>query len=267
MHVQGQGQAGGTSGPLPQSGLYAPMLGRDQVVGVVQVQSAIDQPFHRGRCRGDLAGGQHGRGGYRECPPAGGPAAQQPGADPGLRRHPGGLVAGAGPARRVRPRATPSAWPRPAVELAQTMGIERGGPGEFPARGAAARYRQDGHPGQHPAQTGPADAGGVEIMRRHPQYAYELLQPIEYLRPALDIPYCHHEKWDGTGYPRRLKGEEIPLAARIFAVIDVWDALTSDRPYRLAWSQGDALAYIRSQSGQHFDPAIVDAFFSMMGKA
>src|SRR4030095_309227 len=70
------------------------------------------------------------------------------------------------------------------------------------------------------------------IMRRHPVYAYELLLPIEYLQPSLDIPYCHHEKWDGSGYPRGLKGEQIPLAARLFAVIDVWDALRSDRPYR-----------------------------------
>jgi HD-GYP domain-containing protein (c-di-GMP phosphodiesterase class II) len=73
-------------------------------------------------------------------------------------------------------------------------------------------------------------------MRRHPEFAHEMLLPILYLRPALDIPYCHHERWDGTGYPRGLKGEEIPLTARIFAVVDVWDALTSDRPYRDAWS-------------------------------
>ena len=71
-------------------------------------------------------------------------------------------------------------------------------------------------------------------MRRHPVYAYDLLSPIAYLRPALDIPYCHHEKWDGTGYPRGLRGEAIPLAARLFAVVDVWDALLSNRPYRPA---------------------------------
>ncbi len=99
-----------------------------------------------------------------------------------------------------------------------------------------------------------------EIMRRHPTYAYELLSPIDYLRPALDIPYCHHEKWDGSGYPRGLKEEQIPLAARIFALIDVWDALTSDRPYRSAWSPEAALDYIRKQSGIHFDPAVVQFF-------
>ncbi|HLJ60759.1 MAG TPA: HD domain-containing phosphohydrolase [bacterium] len=102
-----------------------------------------------------------------------------------------------------------------------------------------------------------------EVMRRHPEYAHNLLAPIEYLRPALDIPYGHHEKWDGTGYPRGLRGEAIPLAARIFAVVDVWDALTSDRPYGTAWSEADALTYIREQAGQHFDPNVVEAFLSL----
>jgi putative two-component system response regulator len=102
------------------------------------------------------------------------------------------------------------------------------------------------------------------IMRQHPQYAYDMIQPIEYLRPALDIPYCHHEKWDGSGYPRGLKGEEIPLSARIFAVIDVWDAVTSDRPYRLAWDKQKALDHIREQNGKHFDPYVVDLFYKMI---
>jgi sensor domain CHASE-containing protein len=101
------------------------------------------------------------------------------------------------------------------------------------------------------------------IMRKHPQYAYDMIFPISYLEPAMDIPYCHHEKWDGSGYPRGLKGEEIPLAARIFAVVDVWDALTSDRPYRSAWPPNRVREYIRSQSGTHFDPRIVEAFFKL----
>jgi cyclic di-GMP phosphodiesterase len=104
-----------------------------------------------------------------------------------------------------------------------------------------------------------------KIMRKHPQLAYDMLYPIEYLRPALEIPLTHHEKWDGTGYPRGLKGEEIPIVARLFAVVDVWDALTSDRPYRPAWSQDEALAYIREQSGKHFDPQVVDLFFKVVG--
>jgi len=103
-----------------------------------------------------------------------------------------------------------------------------------------------------------------ELMRQHPQMAYDMLYPIEYLRPALEIPYCHHEKWDGTGYPRRLKGEDIPLSARLFAVVDVWDALTSDRPYRPAWSPDRAFAYLREQAGKHFDPNVVDIFFRVV---
>jgi putative two-component system response regulator len=101
-------------------------------------------------------------------------------------------------------------------------------------------------------------------MHQHPQVAYNMLHPIEYLRPALDIPYCHHEKWDGSGYPRGLKGDEIPVAARLFAVVDVWDALTSDRPYRRAWTNENALAYVKEQSGKHFDPQIVDLFFRVI---
>jgi HD-GYP domain-containing protein (c-di-GMP phosphodiesterase class II) len=100
-------------------------------------------------------------------------------------------------------------------------------------------------------------------MRRHPEYAYELLSPIAYLRPALDIPYCHHEKWDGSGYPRGLAGEQIPLAARLFAVVDVWDALRSDRPYRAAWPEDKALAHIRGLSGSHLDPRAVELFFEL----
>ncbi|MEW6028164.1 MAG: PAS domain S-box protein [Chloroflexota bacterium] len=106
----------------------------------------------------------------------------------------------------------------------------------------------------------------LEIIKKHPVYAYELLSPIRYLESAaIDIPYCHHEKWDGTGYPRGLKGEQIPFTARMFAVVDVWDALTSDRPYRKAWPVPEVFAYIREQAGKHFDPQVVDAFLSLMG--
>ncbi|HWQ47203.1 MAG TPA: HD domain-containing phosphohydrolase, partial [Longilinea sp.] len=101
------------------------------------------------------------------------------------------------------------------------------------------------------------------IMRKHPVYAYEMLAPIAYLKPALEIPYCHHERFDGSGYPRGLKGTEIPLAASIFSVIDVWDALTSDRLYRPAWSKSEALEYIREQSGKQFNPDVVNAFLEM----
>ncbi len=101
------------------------------------------------------------------------------------------------------------------------------------------------------------------LMKRHPSLAYEMLSHVRYLQPAINIPYCHHEKWDGTGYPRGLKGEQIPMAARIFAVIDVYDALVSDRPYREAWSPEKAQEYIRSESGKHFDPQVVEAFLKL----
>ncbi len=102
-----------------------------------------------------------------------------------------------------------------------------------------------------------------EIMHQHPNFSYQLLSPIEHLRPALDIPYCHHEKWNGSGYPRGLKGEQIPLAARIFTVVDVWDALRSDRPYRAGWPPERVQAYLREQAGSHFDPAVVATFLAL----
>jgi putative two-component system response regulator len=105
------------------------------------------------------------------------------------------------------------------------------------------------------------------IMRQHPQFAYDMLEKVEYLRPALEIPLCHHEKWDGSGYPRQLKGDEIPIAARIFAIVDVWDALRSDRPYRPAWTKEQALEYIRDQSGKHFDPHVVELFFKVVAES
>jgi len=110
---------------------------------------------------------------------------------------------------------------------------------------------------------GPLTEEEWTTMRRHPVYVYEMLSSIAYLRPALDIPYCHHEKWDGTGYPRGLKGEQIPPAARIFAVVDVWDALSSERSYRSAWPEDKVCEYIREQAGKHFDPKVAEVFLEM----
>ena len=104
------------------------------------------------------------------------------------------------------------------------------------------------------------------VIRRHPTYAYEMLRHIQYLEPALDIPYCHHERWDGTGYPRRLQGEQIPLAARIFAIMDVYDILISDRSHRKSWSKERTFEYIRASAGTHFDPEVVEQFFLLMNK-
>jgi PAS domain S-box-containing protein len=102
------------------------------------------------------------------------------------------------------------------------------------------------------------------IMRKHPVFAYDMIAPIRYLRQALEIPYHHHEKWDGSGYPLGLKGEQIPLAARIFSVVDVWDALSSDRPYRAGWKEGEVRDHLRASSGTHFDPQVVAAFIQIM---
>lgn len=111
---------------------------------------------------------------------------------------------------------------------------------------------------------GPLTDEEWKTMREHPALAYNLLLPIAYLRPALDIPYCHHEKWDGNGYPRGLKGEQIPLVARIFAVVDVWDALSSNRPYFEAWSSEKILEHIEKNAGTHFDPKVVKVFLEMI---
>jgi HD-GYP domain-containing protein (c-di-GMP phosphodiesterase class II) len=105
------------------------------------------------------------------------------------------------------------------------------------------------------------------VMKCHPVYAYELLSPIPFLRGALDIPYCHHERWDGTGYPRGLRSDHIPLSARIFSVVDVWDALMSDRPYRKAWPEDRVREHIARDSGTHFDPAVVRAFLNLIYEA
>jgi HD-GYP domain-containing protein (c-di-GMP phosphodiesterase class II) len=109
-------------------------------------------------------------------------------------------------------------------------------------------------------KAGPLTDAEWDIVRQEPVHAYEMLAPIHYLKPALDIPYCRHEKWDGGGYPRQLKGEQIPLAARVFAVVDVWDALRSDRPYREAWPPERASNYIWSQASKQFDPDVTSIF-------
>jgi PAS domain S-box-containing protein len=111
---------------------------------------------------------------------------------------------------------------------------------------------------------GPLTPDEWQIMRQHPAYAYQLLASIPYLRTALDIPYCHHEHWDGSGYPNGLKGEQIPLSARIFSIVDVWEALSSDRPYRKAWSPPRIRDYLCEQRGKQFDPQIVDVFFGIL---
>jgi HD-GYP domain-containing protein (c-di-GMP phosphodiesterase class II) len=101
------------------------------------------------------------------------------------------------------------------------------------------------------------------LIQQHPVFAHEMLSPIDFLRKAIDIPYCHHEKWDGSGYPRGLKGDDIPFAARIFSVVDVWDALVFDRPYRKALPREEVRKHIFEGAGKHFDARVVDAFLQL----
>jgi PAS domain S-box-containing protein/putative nucleotidyltransferase with HDIG domain len=146
------------------------------------------------------------------------------------------------------------------IQLAQAMGVHGG---ELPhiRRGALLHdIGKMGVPDRILLKPGKLTAEEWETMRQHTTYAFEMLWPIEFLRPAIDIPHCHHERWDGTGYPRQLEGEQIPLSARLFAVADVWDALTSDRPYRKAWTKEKALDYITTNAGKHFDPRVVETF-------
>jgi HD-GYP domain-containing protein (c-di-GMP phosphodiesterase class II) len=151
-----------------------------------------------------------------------------------------------------------------SVHLARLMGISENELVQI-RRGAILHdIGKVGIPDHILLKPGPLTDEEWELMRRHPLIAVDLISPIDYLTPALPIPRSHHEKWDGSGYPDGLAGEGIPLAARIFALVDVYDALTSARPYRAAWSRPDALDYIRSQSGRHFDPTITPLFINMI---
>jgi response regulator RpfG family c-di-GMP phosphodiesterase len=146
------------------------------------------------------------------------------------------------------------------LELASAMGLSEAEQAHI-RRGALLHdIGKMGIPDSILLKPGPLTDEEWVVMRKHPTYAYQLLAPIRYLGPALDIPRYHHEKWDGSGYPHGLKGEAIPLAARMFAVVDVWDALLFDRPYRKGWPEEQVLAHIRAQSGRHFDPQVVDIF-------
>ena len=147
-----------------------------------------------------------------------------------------------------------------AMSLAEAMGMEKDKLLHL-RRGALLHdIGKMGIPDQILFKPGPLDDKEWEIMRKHPTYAFEMLSPIKYLALALDIPYCHHEHWDGSGYPRGLKGEQIPIAARIFAIADVWDALRSARPYRDTWSKEETRKYILERSGTQFDPKVVEVF-------
>lgn len=152
------------------------------------------------------------------------------------------------------------------MELAKRMHIDKGEL-ENIRRGVLLHdIGKMGIPDHILLKPGPLTLGERKIIEEHPSLAREMLEQIEFLHSCIDIPYCHHERWDGSGYPNGLAGEQIPIAARLFAIIDVWDALTSDRPYRSAWSAEETLLYLQEQSGKAFDPQVVKAFVSLIEK-
>lgn len=154
-----------------------------------------------------------------------------------------------------------------SLELARSMDLNRE---QLVHMGRGALLHDIGKlgiPDEILLKPGPLTDKEREIMQQHPVFAYLMLSPIEFLHPALDIPLSHHEKWDGTGYPYGLKGEDIPLTARIFSIVDVWDALNSSRPYRPnPWPRAKIVKHVRSESGKHFDPKVVQAFLEMIGE-
>jgi len=153
------------------------------------------------------------------------------------------------------------------LELARAMGIEEGNLTNI-RRGALLHdIGKIGIPDSILLKPGPLNQAERKMIEKHPVFAREMLKRIEFLYPAMEIPSFHHERWDGKGYPTGLVGQEIPIAARIFAVIDVWDAITSDRPYRKAMPYKKAFAIIINDSGTHFDPEVVTAFSKLMEKS
>ena len=150
-----------------------------------------------------------------------------------------------------------------AMRLAQAMGIAEAELVHIRHGALLHDIGKMGIPDHILGKPGPLTPAEWEIMKTHPKLAYQLLSPIAYLRPALDIPYGHHEKWDGSGYPMGLAGEQIPLAARLFAIVDVWDALLSDRPYRAGWPEEEVRRYLRDEAGRHFDPRLVEIFLAL----
>ena len=152
------------------------------------------------------------------------------------------------------------------IELARKLGVDEQDM-EHIHRGAILHdIGKMGVPDSILRKPGPLTAEERRIIEEHPTNAYKLLSGIPFLQKALEIPYCHHEHWDGKGYPRGLAGEQIPLAARIFAVVDVWDAVLSERPYKKAWPEEKALQYIKESAGTHFDPKVVEMFLIMFNE-
>ena len=252
----------GSSGPVVQSGMYVPMLAEGKVIGVMVVQSYTINRFSPADAELlGIAGN------------AAAVAIENTQLFEDLKRSNAELalaydatIEGWSRALDLRDRETEGHTRRVTamtVRLARVMGMSDEELVHI-RRGALLHdIGKMGVPDTILLKAGPLTGDEWAIMQKHPEYAYEMLSPIAYLDLALSIPYCHHEKWDGTGYPRGLKEEQIPLAARIFAVADVWDALRSNRPYRKQLPREQVIEHIRQEAGTHFDPKVADAFLKM----
>jgi len=241
--------------PLPQSVIHVPLLAQESVMGVIQVHS--DKPNRFTIADAELL--------ELIAHPAAS-AIETARLFAQLHEAYDETIEGWARALDLRDRETEGHTRRvvtKSVQLARAIGVSEEQITHI-RRGALLHdIGKMGIPDAILLKPGPLTESEWETMRMHPAYAYALLSSIEYLQDALDIPYCHHEKWDGTGYPRRLQGQAIPLAARLFSIVDVWDALCSNRTYRAAWPREKALAYLREHSGTFFDPAIVQIFLSL----
>jgi putative nucleotidyltransferase with HDIG domain len=247
----------------PQSVAYVPMLSRNTVVGLLQVQSRRPNRFAKAEL--DL---------LTIITNTAGIAIQNATLIEQLQRSNKDLseaydatIEGWSRALELRDEETEGHTQRVAaltLKLARRMGFSSDELVHI-RRGALLHdIGKMGVPDSILHKAGPLSDEERAIIQAHPTNAYRMLSPIEYLKPALDIPFAHHERWDGAGYPRGLKGEEIPLPARIFAVVDVWDALTSERPYHPAWQTERAFTYLRKNAGSQFDPTVVDTFIDLM---
>ena len=247
------------------SGISLPLLSQEKVVGVLHVRLRIQHVFSETEIRlltaiAEMAGNALHRANLYE---------QTVFQREELARAYDNTLAGWARALELRDELTEGHTRRVTeltLDLARLMGVSEDEIIQI-RRGAILHdIGKMGIPDSILNKPGPLTAHEKQIMRMHPQYAFEMLSFIPFLQPALDIPFCHHEWWNGNGYPRGIKGEEIPLSARIFSVIDVWDALTSDRPYRLKWSQEKTLKYIKDGSDKQFDPRVVEAFLQLIPK-
>ena len=253
--IQNLGQLVG-SGQIPQSALYVPMLSNNNVLGVVQVQSTALNRFTEedGRLLAVVAN-------------AAATVLQNAFIHRELMDAYDHTLEGWGVAIDLRDKETEGHSLRVA-SMTRQMAVRLGIKGTELTdlwRGALLHdVGKLGVPDSVLLKPGPLDPDEWEQMRKHPQLAYDMIQSISFLKGALEIPYCHHEWWDGNGYPRGLRGDEIPLAARIFAFVDIWDAVTSDRLYRKAWSREKAIEHIQECLGTHLDPNLGQVFLKML---